>query len=149
MKTLFFSDLWLIFINEIIVEYKFVRLDSGDGVIYIDSRAKNIFCIPFTFNKNDLLGEGYCNAMEHLDFNSVEYRTFKSMATKDWNRNKHSHLLYIGRVSDSVKGGFFIGVQYEENDKNLQYSLPCLHFHPQRRYYLIHLTHVTVRLIQS
>ncbi|MGV8001763.1 hypothetical protein QPK14_06400 [Photorhabdus temperata subsp. temperata] len=123
-ETLIFADLWLVFINEIIVEYKCVRPESCDGVIYIDFRAKNIRCIPFTFNKNDFLGKRYCNAMEHLDFNSVEYRTFKSVATKGWNRNKHSHLLYIGRASDSVKGGFFIGVQYEENDKKFTKQSP-------------------------
>lgn len=123
-EMLVFADLLLIFINKIKVEYKYEELTAGRGVLEINYSARNIRCIPFSFNKHDSLSEKYCNAMEHLDFDSVEHRSFRSVAIKGWNRNKHSHLLYIHQASTSDKGGFFIGVQYEKNDKKFSSQSP-------------------------
>ncbi|MDW5509678.1 MULTISPECIES: hypothetical protein [Enterobacterales] len=111
-----FADLWLIFFNKINVEYKVERQESNSSEVSVKYKASDICCIPFSFNKHASLKEKYCNAMSHLDFSSVRYHSFKSVATKGWCRNKYSHLLFIHQSSSSDKGGFFIGVQYEKND---------------------------------
>lgn len=111
-----FADLWLIFFKKINVEYKVERRESNSSEISVKYKASDICCIPFSFNKHVSLKERYCNAMSHLDFSSVRYYSFKSVATKGWCRNKYSHLLFIHQSSLSDKGGFFIGVQYEKND---------------------------------
>lgn len=111
-----FADLWLIFFNKVNVEYKVERQENNSSEVSVKYKASNICCIPFSFNKHASLKEKYCNAMSHLDFSSVRYHSFKSVATKGWCRNKYSHLLFIHQSSSSDKGGFFIGVQYEKND---------------------------------
>ncbi|EMK7722125.1 hypothetical protein V9P73_000146 [Yersinia enterocolitica] len=114
--SIIFADLWLIFFNKINVEYKVERKENNSSEVSVKFKASNICCIPFSFNKHVSLKEKYCNAMSHLDFSSVRYHSFKSVATKGWRRNKYSHLLFIHQSSSSDKGGFFIGVQYEKND---------------------------------
>ncbi|HIC0446223.1 TPA: hypothetical protein ACWZSZ_002370 [Escherichia coli] len=111
-----FTDLWLIFFNKISVEYKVERQESDFIEVSVKFKASNICCIPFSFNNYGSLNAVYCNAMSYLDFNTVSYHSFKTVATKGWNRNKYSHLLFIHQSSSSDKGGFLIGVQYEKND---------------------------------
>lgn len=127
-----FADLWLIFFNKINVEYKVERRGSNFSEVSVKYKASDVCCIPFSFNKHASLKEKYCNAMNHLDFSSVRYHTFKSVATKGWCRNKYSHLLFIHQSSSSDKGGFFIGVQYEKNDVTFSDESPRSPFvHPE------------------
>lgn len=109
-----FTDLWLIFFNKISVEYKVERQESDFIEVSVKFKASNICCIPFSSNNYGSLNAVYCNAMSYLDFNTVSYHSFKTVATKGWNRNKYSHLLFIHQSSSSDKGGFLIGVQYEK-----------------------------------
>ncbi len=125
-----FSDLWLIFLNQINVEYKVERQENDFSKVSIKFKAINICCIPFSFNKHASLNGKYCNAMSHLDFSSVRYHSFKSVATKGWCRNKYSHLLFIHQSSSSDKGGFFIGVQYEKNGQSFSEKSPFSSYEP-------------------
>ncbi|PWY10833.1 hypothetical protein [Citrobacter koseri] len=129
------ADLWLIFFNKINIEYKVERREGNFSEVSVKYKASDICCIPFSFNKHASLKEKYCNAMSHLDFSSVRYYSFKSVATKGWCRNKYSHLLFIHQSSSSDKGGFFIGVQYEKNDMNFSDESPSTPFvHPEGTY---------------
>ncbi|EOA2949562.1 hypothetical protein ACHZG5_000012 [Yersinia enterocolitica] len=128
--SIIFADLWLIFFNKINVEYKVERQENNSSEISVKFKASNICCIPFSFYKHASLKEKYCNAMSHLDFSSVRYHSFKSVATKGWCRNKYSHLLFIHQSSSSDKGGFFIGVQYEKNGQSFSEKSPFLSYEP-------------------
>lgn len=125
-----FADLWLIFVNKVNVEYKIERQGPTSSEISVKYKASDMCCVPFSFNSHDSLKNVYCNAVSYLDFNSVRYHSFKTVATKGWNRNKYSHLLFIHQSSSSDKGGFFIGVQYEKNDVTFSDKSPFSPYEP-------------------
>lgn len=128
--VIIFADLWLIFFNKINVEYKIEKQDENFSRIRVKFKARNICCIPFSFHEHSPLQGSYCNAMRYLDFSSVRYHSFKSVATKGWSRNKYSHLLFMHEASSSDRGGFFIGVQYEENEQSFSKKSPSSPYEP-------------------
>lgn len=130
--SVIFADMWLVFVNKVNVEYKIERLSPTSSEVIVKYKSNDICCVPFSFNNHDSLKDVYCNAMSHLDFNSVRYYSFKTVATKGWNRNKYSHLLFIHQSSSSDKGGFFIGVQYEKNDVTFSDKSPLYPYEPPK-----------------
>ncbi|CAI1185614.1 Uncharacterised protein [Serratia fonticola] len=108
------TDKWLILINQIKIEFYCQKLDSGDGVVNVRYKAKDVIVLPFTLNKYT-----HCNAMHYIDFDSVKYMTFADYAKNGWNRSKYSHLVYIEHSSHAKTGGFFIGALYEKNNITL------------------------------
>ncbi|ENF6422433.1 hypothetical protein ABRF12_001981 [Salmonella enterica] len=118
------ADKWLILINQIKIEFycesvKAANCNKVDGVINVKYKAKDVILLPFTFNKYT-----HCNAMQHLDFESVKYMTFAEYAKNGWNRSKYSHLVYIEHSSHAKTGGFFIGALYERNNISLREEPP-------------------------
>lgn len=113
------ADKWLILINQIKIEFYCEKVDSGDGVVNVRYKAKNVIVLPFTLNKYT-----HCNAMHHIDFDSVKYMTFAEYAKNGWNRSKYSHLVYIEHSSHAKTGGFFIGALYERNNITLHDNSP-------------------------
>ncbi|WP_139840826.1 hypothetical protein [Klebsiella michiganensis] len=124
LSNLGWADKWLILINQIKIEFycepvKVANCNKVDGVINVRYKAKDVILLPFTFNKYT-----HCNAMQHLDFESVKYMTFAEYAKNGWNRSKYSHLVYIEHSSHAKTGGFFIGALYERNNISLREEPP-------------------------
>lgn len=51
--------------------------------------------------------------LANLDFDKIEYRSFKDVATKGWRYGKYSHYFYIDDVNLFRGGGYFIGLTRE------------------------------------